>query len=98
MPPETVIVPAVFLIPGAVITIRMWLSHKEKMAGIAAPAEQTHALEQRLARIEQTVDAIAVEMERVGEGQRFVTKLLADRSPALPAPAALQQGRVNTPH
>jgi hypothetical protein len=26
------------------------------------------------------IDVIAVEMERVGEGQRFVSKLLADRA------------------
>jgi hypothetical protein len=33
---------------------------------------------ERLIRLEQAVDTIAVEMERVSEGQRFVTKLLAD--------------------
>lgn len=33
---------------------------------------------ERLARLETSVDAIAVEMERVSEGQRFVTKLLAE--------------------
>lgn len=32
----------------------------------------------RLARLESAVDAIAIEMERVSEGQRFVTKLLAE--------------------
>ena len=43
-------------------------------------------LEERLTRIEQAVDAIAVEVERMGEGQRFVTKLLAERdAPALSA-------------
>jgi|SRR6267378_573340 hypothetical protein len=48
-------------------------------------------IDQRLERIEQAVDAIAIEMERVSEGQRFTTRLLADRgSPASapPAPAA----------
>jgi hypothetical protein len=33
----------------------------------------------RLARLESAVDAIAIEMERVSEGQRFVTKLLAEK-------------------
>jgi chromosome segregation ATPase len=33
---------------------------------------------ERLARLESAVDAIAIEMERVSEGQRFVTKLLAE--------------------
>ena len=32
----------------------------------------------RLARIEQAVDAMAIEVERISEGQRFTTKLLAD--------------------
>jgi hypothetical protein len=33
----------------------------------------------RLARLEQAVEAIAVEVERIGEGQRFATKLLSER-------------------
>ncbi len=37
---------------------------------------------QRLERLEASVDAIAVEIERVSEGQRFVTKLLAESQPA----------------
>jgi hypothetical protein len=34
----------------------------------------------RLERIEQAVDAIAIEVERISEGQRFTTKLLTERS------------------
>ena len=33
----------------------------------------------RFDRLEQAVDAIAIEVERVSEGQRFVTKILAER-------------------
>lgn len=36
------------------------------------------AQSESLKRVEQAVDAIAVELERVGEGQRFLTKVLAD--------------------
>jgi hypothetical protein len=36
---------------------------------------------QRLERIEQAIEAMAVEVERISEGQRFVTKLLAERGP-----------------
>jgi hypothetical protein len=36
-------------------------------------------LEERIARLENAIDVIAVEMERVGEGQRFLTKVLVDR-------------------
>ena len=33
----------------------------------------------RLERMEQAIDSIAIEVERVSEGQRFTTKLLTDR-------------------
>ena len=36
----------------------------------------------RLERMEQAIDSIAVEVERIAEGQRFTTKLLADRAKA----------------
>ncbi len=36
----------------------------------------------RLDRLEQAVDAIAIEVERVAEGQRFVTKVLTERPAA----------------
>jgi hypothetical protein len=41
----------------------------------------------RLERIEQAVDTIAIEVERISEGQRFVTRLMAER----PSAAALNQ-------
>jgi hypothetical protein len=34
---------------------------------------------QRLERMEQAMDAIAIEIERVSEGQRFVTRLLSEQ-------------------
>lgn len=40
----------------------------------------------RLAGLEQAVDAIAVEIERVSEGQRYVTKIFAE-SQGIPVPA-----------
>lgn len=36
----------------------------------------------RLERMEQAIDAIAEQVERVAEGQRFTTKLLSERAPA----------------
>jgi hypothetical protein len=41
----------------------------------------------RLERIEQAVDTIAIEVERISEGQRFVTRLMAER----PSTAASNQ-------
>jgi hypothetical protein len=38
----------------------------------------------RLERMEMAIDSIAVEVERISEGQRFTTKLLSERQQALP--------------
>lgn len=50
--------------------------------------QQQAQIEQRLAAIEQAIETVAVEVERISEGQRFTTKLLADR-----APSAMEQVR-----
>jgi len=44
----------------------------------------------RLERMEQAIDSIAVEVERISEGQRFTTKLLSERT-APPAPGSVPQ-------
>ena len=55
----------------------------------------------RLQRIEQAVESIAVEVERIGEAQRFTTRLLAERQPdAVARMAALPRREPGTitPH
>jgi hypothetical protein len=42
----------------------------------------------RLERMEQAIDSIAVEVERISEGQRFTTKLLSERTAPPPGPGA----------
>ena len=42
---------------------------------------------QRLERMEQAMEAIAIEIERVSEGQRFVTRLLSEQRVGAPLPA-----------
>ena len=50
---------------------------------------------QRLGRLEQAVDATAVEVERISEAQRFTTKLLVEKGKA---GQELPKSRVVTPH
>ena len=57
---------------------RIW---KRSTASAVSPAALTETA-QRLERLESSVDAIAIEIERISEGQRFVTKLLAEGQPA----------------
>lgn len=48
-------------------------------------------LQQRLDRMEEGIDAIAIEVERISEGQRFVSKLLGEGA-APPARVAAGEG------
>ena len=60
------------------------------------------AEENRLQRIELAVEAMAVEVERISEGQRFTVALLSDRLPGRDSVAELAPpggpARTNTPH
>jgi hypothetical protein len=67
---------------------RAWM---KRGAASRQAAALPHGVEDRLTRIEHAVDAIAVEVERISEGQRFTTQLLAERAKeqaALPGRAA----------
>jgi hypothetical protein len=59
---------------------------KRSSRPVVPPAALTETA-QRLERLESAVDTIAVEIERISEGQRFVTKLLSEghAAPALGA-------------
>ena len=46
----------------------------------------------RMLRLEQAVDAIAIEVERMSESQRFVTKILAERLPSGQPSSSLSRG------
>jgi hypothetical protein len=90
---------------------RIFLTFVSMMAGLAAvtriavvwirrprgTAALPHELSERLERIERAVDVTALEVERIGEGQRFLTRALGERAVAEPSrPDA--SGRVVTPH
>lgn len=45
-------------------------------------------MRQRLEQLQQSMDSVAVEVERISEAQRFTTKLLADRTEREALPAA----------
>ena len=47
---------------------------------------KTDDLAPRMDRLEHAVDAIAIEIERIAEGQRFVTKIFTERPASNPAP------------
>jgi len=60
--------------------ITAWATRRRKPT--MEPTEGLARLESRIADIQQSVDAVAIEVERISEGQRFATKLLAERAPS----------------
>lgn len=48
------------------------------------PPQTSPDVTARLERIENAVEAVAIEVERIAEAQRFAAKLMADQARALP--------------
>ena len=67
-----------------------------RRAGSVAAVPALDEIAQRLARMEQALDATAIEVERISEAQRFTTKLLVERGHQVPIENA--RARVVTPH
>jgi hypothetical protein len=61
---------------------RIW--KRGSTAVVSFPKEIT----ERLARLEQSADATALEVERIGEGQRFLTRLFTESNAMAALPAA----------
>jgi hypothetical protein len=71
-----------FAVIGSVIVllpIARALGRRMDRASVKEVPDHVNA---RLERMEQSLDAIAEQVERVAEGQRFTTKLLSERTPA----------------
>jgi len=65
-----------------ILTAAVWslvMARIKARARQQVPAPELKEIVERLERMEQAIDAMAVETERISEGQRFTTKLLSDR-------------------
>jgi hypothetical protein len=71
---------------GSLSSIVVWLVRGLNKKPAARELPNSPLIEQRFDQLQQSVDAIAVEVERIAEAQRFSARLLAERSdnPALP--------------
>jgi hypothetical protein len=80
---EDIVVPIAFFVTTIVLAIgiplvRGLVRRWDRKNTLPATSPDTAA---RLERIEQAIDAMSIEVERIAEGQRFVTRLMTDRSP-----------------
>ena len=81
MHPDPVWIPilAISLAPIFVIGIPIARAISRKIDRAPAPSPLPSDLATRLERMEQAIDSIAIEVERISEGQRFAYKLLSDK-------------------
>lgn len=92
IPPQAVDISIAFFMTVAAIIIGLPLARAfaRRMDRRSAPSAQLPGeIANQLAQLNQAVDAIAVEVERISEGQRFTSRLLAEqkeRSPAAGSP------------
>ncbi|HET7584577.1 MAG TPA: hypothetical protein VFK13_06685 [Gemmatimonadaceae bacterium] len=73
----------IVLIPLTLVLFRLlWKRGTAQRKMVTNPIAQDVA--ERMGRVEQAVDAIALEVERISEGQRFLTKIMTERPAMVP--------------
>ena len=74
-PPEEAFVLGGLFIVIVLLPISIAFARRIWKRGSAAITKLPQEIYDRFARVDQSLDAIAVEVERIGEGQRFLTRL-----------------------
>ena len=86
-PPEEVFVLGGIFIFVAILPISIAFARRIWRRSAVAVAALPHDIVERFTQIDQAVESIAVEVERIGEGQRFITRVLSEQGrPALADP------------
>jgi hypothetical protein len=82
MPISPFIVPIVLFIciAATVIMVPVARAFARRMERTPLQPSMPPDVVARLERMEQAIDSIAIEVERISEGQRFTTKLLSERA------------------
>jgi len=71
---------AISIVPISVIGWPLARAYARRVEQEASRPQIPSEVAARLERMEQAIDSIALEVERISEGQRFTTKLLSERT------------------
>jgi hypothetical protein len=84
IPPQVVDISLAFFLMLAVIIIGLPLARAfaRRMDRKSAAPQMPTEVSAQLSQLNQAVDAIALEVERISEGQRFTTRLLSEQRDA----------------
>jgi hypothetical protein len=99
-PPEEVFVLAGIFLFIVVLPLTIAYARRIWRRGAAVVTSLPQDIYDRFTRVEQSLDSIAVEVERIGEGQRFLTRLHAEQRGlgAGPAERVESASREKEPH
>jgi hypothetical protein len=78
-PPEEVFVLAGIFMFIVILPLVIAYARRIWRRGAATVAAIPQEIYERFARLDQAIDSVAIEVERIGEGQRFLTRLHAER-------------------
>jgi multidrug resistance efflux pump len=92
-PPEEVFVLGGLFIVVVLLPISLAFARRIWRRSAAVVSSLPQEVMDRLTRLDQAVDAIAVEVERIGEGQRFMTRVLAEKPAGVAALGAAVEQR-----
>ena len=85
IPGELIPIVLFLMIPVTAIGVPIARAIARKLDRSSAVPPGTAEMAARLERMEHAIDAIAVEVERISEGQRYTTRLLSERGAKQPA-------------
>ena len=77
-PPEEVFVLGGMFIIIVLLPLSIALARRIWRRGVATITSLPAELTERLTRLEQGMDAVAVEVERIGEGQRYMARMIGE--------------------
>jgi hypothetical protein len=78
-PEEFWVIAGMILVPSAFI-LSIGYARRLWKRGAAAVTAIPQDIYDRFTRVEQSIDSVAVEVERIGEGQRYLTRLMSEKA------------------
>ena len=84
-PPEEVFVLAGIFMFIVVLPLTIAYARRIWRRGAAAVSAIPQEIYDRFSRLDQAIDSVAIEVERIGEGQRYLTRVYADQQKGIGA-------------
>jgi hypothetical protein len=96
MPPEAPFVLGGIFMFVAILPISIAYARRIWRRSAAVVTQLPRDIVERFTQIDQAVESIAVEVERIGEGQRFITRVLSEQGKRPALEAAVPESRGGT--